>query len=107
MSSDGRPINKSFRSYKRQQAAISRRRLYPVTAFYTAYSIILLVLASRTAHPNLAVVFFLAGIPVWTLVEYVTHRYILHARFNPSQVCYKKWYNPLAHQRLDPLHSNH
>ena len=107
MSSDGRPINKSFRSYKRQQAAISRRRLYPVTAFYTAYSIILLVLAWRTAHPYLAVVFFLAGIPVWTLVEYVTHRYILHGRFKASQVWYKKWYKTFAHKRLDPLHWEH
>jgi sterol desaturase/sphingolipid hydroxylase (fatty acid hydroxylase superfamily) len=107
MSQDARRVNNSFRSYKREQAAISRRRLYPVTAFYTAYSIILLVLASRSAHPFWAVAFYLAGIPVWTLVEYLTHRYILHGRFQKSNVWYKKWYKDFAHQRLDPLHWEH
>lgn len=107
MSQDARRVNNSFRSYKREQAAISRRRLYPVTAFYTVYSIILLALASRSAHPFRAVVFYLLGIPVWTLVEYVTHRYILHGRFQKSQVWYKKWYKDFAHNRLDPLHWEH
>ena len=93
-------------AYKRQQAAISRRRLYPVTAFYTLYSVILLVLASRTAHPRLAMAFYLAGIPVWTLVEYFTHRYILHGRFKVSKhrwKIYKRW----ANKYLDPLHWEH
>lgn len=107
MSADRRVVNNSSRFYKRQQAAISRRRLYPVSVFYAAYSIILLVLAFRTAHPVWAVAFYVAGIPVWTLVEYLTHRYILHGRFQTSQVWYKKWYKDFAHKRLDPLHWEH
>jgi sterol desaturase/sphingolipid hydroxylase (fatty acid hydroxylase superfamily) len=107
MSSESTLVVNSFRFYKRQQAAISRRRLYPVTLFYTAYAVILLVLAWRTAHPYWAVAFFLAGIPVWTLVEYVTHRYILHGRFKKSNLPYKKWFKNLANKHLDPLHWEH
>lgn len=107
MSSEGAPVINSYGAYKRRQAEISRRRLYPITAFYTAYSAILLVLAWRTAHPYRAVLFFLAGVPVWTLVEYLTHRYILHGRFKRSKKWYKKWYKSLANKYLDPLHWGH
>src|SRR5439155_11847062 len=31
---------KDFRVYKREQAGIARRMLYPVTAFYTCFSVI-------------------------------------------------------------------
>ena len=34
-------------AYKREQAGISRRTLYPVTAFYTAAAAILLTLGLR------------------------------------------------------------
>lgn len=107
MSPEGAPVVNSYGAYKRRQAAISRRRLYPVTAFYTAYSVILLTMAWRTAHPYRAVLFFLAGIPVWTLVEYLTHRYLLHGRFKRSKKWYKKWYKSLANKYLDPLHWEH
>lgn len=97
----------SFRFYKRQQAEISRRRLFPMTAFYTFYSVIMFALASRSAHPLRAVCFYLAGIPVWTLVEYFSHRYILHGRFQKSKHWYKNWYKSLANKYLDPLHWEH
>jgi len=106
MNPDRRSSILPLSAYKRQQAAISRRRLYPVTAFYTLYSVILLVLAWRTAHPRLGVAFYLAGIPVWTLVEYLFHRYILHGRFKVSKhrwKVYKRW----ANKYLDPLHWEH
>jgi sterol desaturase/sphingolipid hydroxylase (fatty acid hydroxylase superfamily) len=94
-------------AYKREQAAISRRRLYPVTAFYTAYSVILLAAAARwSAHPRLALVFYLAGIPVWSLVEYLSHRYILHGRFKESKHRWKI-HKHFAHKVLDPLHWGH
>lgn len=99
-------VPQRFSVYKREQAAISRRILYPVTAFYTAYSVILLLLAFRTAHPYLALAFFAAGIPVWTLVEYFSHRYVLHGRFKVSKYrwkIYKRW----ANKYLDPLHWEH
>src|SRR5689334_18648153 len=73
-------------AYKREQAAVSRGRLYPVTAFYTGYSVLLLaVLAPRTAHPLAAVAFYLAGLLFWTFIEYLSHRYILHGRFKKSR----------------------
>jgi sterol desaturase/sphingolipid hydroxylase (fatty acid hydroxylase superfamily) len=94
-------------AYKREQAAISRGRLYPVTAFYTAYSALMLaVLAPRTAHPAAAVAFYLSGLLVWTLVEYLSHRYILHGRFQKSQHRWKI-HKHFAHKVLDPLHWEH
>jgi hypothetical protein len=44
-----RPIETSFEGYKREQSSIARRRLYPLTVFYTTYSLIvtLLLLNSR------------------------------------------------------------
>src|SRR5207245_8005027 len=45
---------KPFRRYKREQARISRHILYPVTAFYTLYSIIMMFVAFRTKHPFIA-----------------------------------------------------
>ena len=96
----------SFRVYKRQQAAISRRRLYPVTVFYSAYSLILLTVGLRTARPLMAIGFYLGGIPVWTLVEYLTHRYVLHKRFQVSKHRWK-FYKKLANKYLDPLHWEH
>lgn len=107
MTSVRRPAFLPSSSYKREQAAISRRRLYLVTAFYTAYSVILLAVAARwSAHPRLAVLFYLAGIPVWSLVEYLTHRYILHGRFKESKHRWKI-HKKFAHKVLDPLHWEH
>jgi hypothetical protein len=83
-----RPIEGSFASYKRKQSRIARRRLYPLTAFYTTYSLILVLLA---------------GIPVWSLVEYLFHRYVLHGRFPPGKGLIRRF----LHERLDPLHWEH
>src|SRR5947209_20255983 len=102
-----RPHGQPFAAYKREQARISRRRLYPMTAFYAAYSVFMLVLATRTAHPFIAFGFYLAGFPVWTFVEYLSHRYMLHGRFKKSQKWYKKWYKNLANKYFDPLHWPH
>ena len=97
-----------FEVYKREQAALSRRLLYPVTAFYSGYSAIVFALAWRTNHPYAALVFFLAGMPVWTLQEYLTHRYIFHTRFKRStKNVYKRFYTGLANKYLDPLHWEH
>ncbi len=93
--------------YKREQAAISRRRLYPVTVFYTCFSAIMLAFALRTAHPWMALAFFVAGVPMWSLVEYLFHRYILHGRFKQSKKFYKKFYMGLMNKYLDPLHWEH
>jgi len=97
--SDGNPS----KSYKREQARISRRRLYPLTVFYTVYAAAALILTLRAAHPWVAVIFFLAGLPIWTLVEYVFHRFVLHGRFPPGKGLIRRF----AHERLDPLHWEH
>jgi len=92
-----------FGVYKRQQARISRRRLYPVTAFYTGYSILLFAFVFRSSHPWIGVSCFLLGIALWTLIEYLSHRYILHGRFPPANDPIRKFF----HRRLDPLHWEH
>jgi hypothetical protein len=98
-----RPIEVSFEVYKREQSRIARKRLYPLTVFYTTYSLIVLLLGLRSAHPWVALIFCLAGIPVWSLVEYAFHRYILHGRFPPGKGLIRRF----LHQRLDPLHWEH
>lgn len=107
MISDARQPAGSFGFYKRRQAAISRGMLYPITAFYTTYSLILIILALRSPHPYLAAAFFIAGIPMWTIVEYLFHRYVLHGRFKKSKKFYKKFYTGLANKYLDPTHWEH
>jgi hypothetical protein len=92
-----------FAAYKRQQAALARRRLYPVTAFYTLYAILVLAIAFSTKHPWIAVFFFFAGCATWTLVEYLFHRYVLHGRFAPGKGLIRRF----LHERLDPLHWDH
>lgn len=43
----GRAINVAFSLYKSEQARVSRGRLYPLTVFYTVYSMIVVGLAMR------------------------------------------------------------
>jgi len=98
-----RPIEISFEAYKREQSRIARKRLYPLTVFYTTYSAIVLLLGLRSAHPWVAMIFYLAGGPVWSLVEYAFHRYVLHGRFPPGKGLIRRF----LHERLDPLHWEH
>lgn len=98
-----RPIEGSFEAYKREQSRIARRRLYPMTFFYTAYSLVIAVLVGRSAHPWIGLGFYAAGFPVWTLVEYLFHRFVLHGRFPPGQGLIRRF----LHERLDPLHWEH
>jgi Fatty acid hydroxylase superfamily len=93
----------SFAAYKREQAAMARRRLYPLSAFYTLYAILVLAIAFSTKHPWTAVAFFSAGCATWTLVEYLFHRYVLHGRFPSGKGLIRKF----LHERLDPLHWDH
>src|SRR6266446_10079346 len=75
-----RPMEGSFAAYKREQSRIARRRLYPLTVFYTTYALIITLLGLRSAHPWIGMAFNLAGIPVWSLVEYLFHRFVLARR---------------------------
>jgi hypothetical protein len=98
-----RPANVPFNVYKAEQAKISRGRLYPFTAFYTTFTVIVGVLVARSAHPGLGAVVFLATIPLWTLIEYLFHRYVLHGRFPSHDGVIGRF----LHDRLDPLHWEH
>src|SRR5277367_722053 len=93
----------SFTAYKMEQARISRRRLYPVTAFYGLYSVAVVILVCRSRHAMVGILFYLLGIAVWTLIEYLFHRYVLHGRFPPGEGFVRRF----LHERLDPLHWEH
>jgi sterol desaturase/sphingolipid hydroxylase (fatty acid hydroxylase superfamily) len=93
--------------YKREQAGISRRKLYPVTVFYTACATILLVLGLRTTHPYVALAFFLLGIPLWTFTENTSHRWVFHRHWKKSNRKYKKYFTYLSNRYLDPTHFGH
>src|SRR5712675_1061837 len=90
-------------AFKRSQAALARRRLYPLTVFYTLYAILVLTIAFATTHTWTAVAFFSAGCATWTIVEYLFHRYVLHGRFPPGRGIVRRF----LHNRLDPLHWDH
>jgi len=89
-----------FRTYKPSQAALARKRLYPLTIFFTLYAIRVLALAFSTTHPWTTVAFFSAGWVTWTFVEYLFPRYVLHGRFPPGKGVIRRF----LHERLDPLH---
>ena len=97
----------SFRSYKRQQEIISRRKIYRTTAFYSSYSIILLVLAIRSHHFLRAIAFVPFGIMLWMITEYFSHRFILHRHWKISQRRYKRFWTRLANKYWDPTHFGH
>ena len=94
-------------AYKREQAGISRRKLYRVTAFYTVCSAILLVIGFRTGHPYYVVAFYLLGIPLWTFTEYTSHRWVFHKHWKMSKRKYKKYFTYFSHKYLDPTHFGH
>lgn len=93
----------SFFAYKMEQARISRKRLYPPTVFYGSYSVAVGVLVCRSRHPMVSIPFYLLGMAVWTLLEYLFHRYVLHGRFPPGEGFVRRF----LHERLDPLHWEH
>ncbi len=85
-----------------RQARIARRRFYPTTALYTCYAFLVLFLGFREDAARTAG-FTLLGVALWTLLEYLVHRFILHGRFpdGPGVVRH------LIHLRFDTMHSEH
>jgi len=97
---DYRPIEASFEAYKRGQSSIARRRLYPLTVFSTTYLFIVTLFLLNSRDPWLGIMFYLAGVPAWTLVEYLSHRYLPHGRVPPG----KSFLGGLLHEALDTFH---
>ncbi len=81
----------------------SRRRLYPPTIVYTAYSLMVLTLALRRPTRWIALVSFTGGVIAWTLLEYFVHRYVLHGRFPSGPSFYRRF----THRYFDHLHWEH
>jgi hypothetical protein len=96
-----------YRVYKREQEVISRHKIYKTTAFYSSYSIILLVLAIRSHHFLRALAFVPFGIMLWMATEYFSHRFILHRHWKISQRRYKRFWTRVANKYFDPLHFGH
>ncbi len=74
----------------------ARRGLYPITVLYSSYSGCVLA-AAFSAHLALALSFFVIGMAVFTVVEYLVHRYILHGRFPDG----KGWMKHVLHGVLN------
>jgi dihydroceramide fatty acyl 2-hydroxylase len=85
------------------EAHKARRRLYPVSFLYTLYSVGVMAYAMKSGHFALALAFFAAGVAVWTYVEYLVHRYILHGRFPDGPGFYRHF----LHRYFDHLHWEH
>ncbi len=85
-----------------KEARTARRLFYPVTILYSAYALVILPLGFR-ANPLTALLSVLFGIALWTSVEYLVHRFVLHGRFPDGPGLLKH----LLHLRFDRLHSEH
>jgi hypothetical protein len=87
----------------KDEARKSRRRLYPVSAIYTAYSLAVIVLALRSAEWGQALAYMGGGVLAWTLIEYLVHRYILHGEFPEGPGVARRF----LHRHFDHLHRQH
>ncbi len=63
-----------------KEARTARRRFYPVTALYGSYALVVVSLGLRS-HAGWTLLFLALSLPLWTLVEYLVHRFVLHGRF--------------------------
>lgn len=83
------------------QARVARRRLVPPTIVYTLYATTLLVLGLLSQHPLAALAWYAAGIAVWTYVEYLVHRYILHGVFADGPGMQHVWHKLFGHLHIE------
>lgn len=85
------------------EARIARRRLMPATVVYTLYATTLLGLGLLSQHPLASLAWFAGGVGVWTYVEYLVHRYILHGVFPDGPGLFQH----LGHKLFGHLHVEH
>jgi sterol desaturase/sphingolipid hydroxylase (fatty acid hydroxylase superfamily) len=81
----------------------ARRRLYPVTAIYWLYLVVVLALAVRASRAVRALEFAVVGMATWTLAEYLVHRYILHGVFPRGRGLIRR----ALHYLFDASHADH
>lgn len=84
------------------EARRGRRRLYPMTAFYSAVCLGALAWSLPQA-PARAAVGAALGVLFWTYLEYLAHRYVLHGIFPDGEGAWKHF----LHRRFDNLHWYH
>jgi 4-hydroxysphinganine ceramide fatty acyl 2-hydroxylase len=85
------------------EAARSRRRMYPVTLLYTGGLLGLLGFAWSASQLTSALAFTLAGLALWTFMEYAVHRYVLHVAFPAGG----SWPRRVLHLLFDAAHADH
>jgi sterol desaturase/sphingolipid hydroxylase (fatty acid hydroxylase superfamily) len=86
----------------RKEARTARSRFYPVTVLYTGYFATILGLAlKRSVGRTLG--WATVGVALWTWVEYMVHRYVLHGRF-PDGAGFRKH---RLHRLFDGMHGDH
>jgi sterol desaturase/sphingolipid hydroxylase (fatty acid hydroxylase superfamily) len=86
-----------------KEASRSRRRMIPVTVIYSLYLLTLGVVAWRRSRLAWAIAFALLGVGVWTLMEYLVHRWLLHAAFPAG----KSLWSRIMHRLFDASHADH
>jgi sterol desaturase/sphingolipid hydroxylase (fatty acid hydroxylase superfamily) len=84
------------------EARTARRRFYPATALFTAYAAAVTLPALYT-HPRATIANFLLGVALWTGLEYLVHRFVLHGRFEDGEDALRHW----MHSVFDPMHGDH
>jgi hypothetical protein len=84
-----------------EEARKSRRRLYPMTAVYSAFAAAAISYALRS-NPRVAAAAWLLGVAFWTWLEYLVHRYILHGVFPDGPGLQR-----VFHRFFDHLHVEH
>ncbi len=85
------------------EGAKARRRLRPITIIYTPLILALAILAFRSPHPGVAFGFVVLGVILYTPIEYLIHRYILHGVFPDHG-------GPISralHRLFDASHADH
>jgi hypothetical protein len=85
------------------EAAHSRGRMYPVTLVYTALLLGLLGAAWHASQLSRALAFSIAGLALWTFMEYAVHRWVLHVAFPPLG----SWPRRVLHAAFDAAHVDH
>jgi dihydroceramide fatty acyl 2-hydroxylase len=85
-----------------REARTARRRFYPVTILYSAYTVVILALGLR-ARPWTTLAYLALGVAIWTWLEYRVHRHVLHGRFPDGS----GWLQHGLHRFFDTMHGDH
>lgn len=93
---------KPLHIYRQEQARISRKSLYRTSSFYVSYATIVLYFSCRSTHPIVGLIFFTVGVASYTLVEYVTHRWLFHFQFKD-----RPGIEHYLHKLFDTVHTGH